>query len=163
MKRLVSILSVYLLVLATTPVMAGTSGAHFFSATSSVSSTTGALVVDFDEAGLGNIAGEVAYNLHVSSATAVYACINGGGNHPKAANKEAVSGQLDASGSFPPTNNGRVIASLTVGPVPNTSLSCPSGQTFVLASVSYSGITLTDTTNGVSVSVSNVSKTFINI
>jgi len=163
MQRVLSILSIYLLVLTTTPGMARTGGAHFFSATSSVSSTTGALVVDFDEAGLGNIRGEVAYDLHVDTATAVYACLNGGGNHPKAANKEAVSGQLDASGSFTPSNNGRVIASLTVGPVPNTSLSCPSGQTFVLASVSYSGITLTDTTDGVSVNVSNISKTFINL
>jgi len=162
MKRIMSILSIYLLVLVTTPSFAGTNGAHFFSASSSVNSA-GALVVNFDEAGLGNISGQVAYNLHVENATAVYACINGGGNHPKAANKVAVNGPLDANGSFTPTKNGRVIASLTAGPVPNTTLSCPSGQTFVLASVSYGGITLTDLTNGVSINVADVSRTFFNI
>jgi hypothetical protein len=162
MKRIMSILSIYLLVLVTTPSFAQTNGAHFFSASSSVNSA-GALVVNFDEAGLGNISGQVSYQLSVENATAVYACINGGGNHPKAANKLAVSGPLVANGSFTPTKNGRVIAFLTAGPVPNTSLSCPSGQTFVLASVSYGGITLTDTTNGVSISVADVSHTFFNI
>jgi hypothetical protein len=162
MKRIMSILSIYLLVLVTTPSFARTNGAHFFSASSSVNSA-GALVVSFDEAGLGNISGQVAYTLTVVNASAVYACINGGGNHPKAANKVAVNGPLDANGSFTPTKNGRVIASLTAGPVPNTTLSCPSGQTFVLASVSYGGITLTDITNGVSINVADVSRTFFNI
>jgi hypothetical protein len=138
-----------------------TNGAHFFSATSSVA-TTGALVVDFDEAGLGNISGEVAYSLSVD-ATATYACINGGGNHPKAANKETVNGPLIASGEFTPTKNGRVIASLTAGPLGAGSFSCPSGQTFVLASVSYTNIVLTDTTNGVGTTVKSISKTFVNI
>ena len=75
MRRAISILSMYLLVLATTPGTSfATSGAHFFSATSSVNTTNpefafGALVVDFDEAGLGNISGEVAYSLTVTNAT----------------------------------------------------------------------------------------------
>jgi hypothetical protein len=168
MKRAISILTIYLLVLATTPGMAGTSGAHFFSATSSVNTTNpqiaiGALVVDFDEAGLGNISGEVAYSLTVTNATATYACINGGGNHPKAANKETVNGPLTATGQFTPTQNGRVIASLAAGPLSAGDFSCPSGQTFVLASVSYAGITLTDTTDNVSINVASVSKTFINL
>ncbi len=168
MRRAASVLSIFLLVLATTPMTAATSGAHFFSATSSVNTTNpefaiGALVVDFDEAGLGNISGEVAYSLTVTNATATYACINGGGNHPKAANKETVNGPLTATGSFTPTKNGRVIASLPAGPLSAGDFSCPSGQTFVLASVSYAGISLTDTTNNVSISVSSVSKTFFNI
>jgi len=156
----------YLLVLATTPGTSfATSGAHFFSATSSVATTgtnIGALVVNFDEAGLGNISGEVAYTLS-ADASATYACINGGGNHPKAANKETVNGPLTASGEFTPAKNGRVIASLTAGPLGAGSFSCPSGQTFVLASVSYTNIVLTDTTNGVSITVANISHTFVNI
>jgi len=162
-----SILMVCLLLLATTPSFA-TSGAHFFSATSSVNTTNpefafGALVVDFDEAGLGSISGEVAYSLIVTNATATYACLNGGGNHPKAANKESVNGPLTVPGSFAPTKNGRVIASLPAGPLSAGDFSCPSGQTFVLASVSYAGITLTDTTNNVSTTVAPVSKTFFNL
>lgn len=167
MRRAISILSMYLLVLATTPGTSfATSGAHFFSATSSVATTgtnIGALVVNFDEAGLGNISGEVAYTLS-ADASATYACINGGGNHPKAANKETVNGPLTASGEFfTPSKNGRVIASLTAGPLGAGSFSCPSGQTFVLASVSYTNIVLTDTTNGVSITVANISHTFVNI
>ncbi len=103
------------------------------------------------------------YSLIVTNATATYACLNGGGNHPKAANKESVNGPLTVPGSFAPTKNGRVIASLPAGPLSAGDFSCPSGQTFVLASVSYNDITLTDTTNNVSTTVLNVSKTFFNL
>ncbi len=161
MKRAMSILMVCLLVLATTPSFAS-NGAHFFSAGDSINSA-GSLVVNFDEAGLGNISGNVDYTLTVNEATADYACLNGGGKHPSAANKEAVSGPVSSPGSFPPNKNGRIIASITTGPLPNSSLTCPSGQTFVLASVSYTGITLTDTTNGLSISVADISRVFFNI
>lgn len=128
-----------------------TSGAHFFSATSSINDN-GALVVSWDEAGVGQ--SQVNYQLAVATASAVYACINGGGNHPKAANKETVSGQLNLSlGPFSPIN-GRVVAnSVPVGPISAGAFSCPSGQTLVLAQATYSGITLTDTTNNVSTGV----------
>ncbi len=151
------------LLLVTMPwiALAATSGAHFFSATGSVSAS-GALVVNFDEAGLGNISGEVAYTL-TADASATYACINGGSNHPKASNKENLNGPLSADGSFPPTNNGRVIASLSAGPISAGSFSCPSGQRLVLANVAYTNIVLTDTTNNVSITVPNVSRTFFDI
>jgi hypothetical protein len=69
-----------------------TSGAHFFFANSSVNDD-GTLVVNWDEAGLGQQ--QVNYTLS-ADATAINACINGGGNHPKATNKrteEACSGE----------------------------------------------------------------------
>jgi hypothetical protein len=136
--------------------LASTSGAHFMSATSSVNNN-GALVVSWDEAGLGNE--NVTYTL-TADATAIYACINGGGNHPKAANKETTQGQVSTGGSFQ-AKNGRVQASLTAGPlaVPSN-FSCPSGQTLALAKVTYSNIVLTDTTNGVSTTVPNVCRSF---
>lgn len=136
-----------------------TSGAHFFSASGSVNNS-GSLVVSFDEAGVGQQ--QVNYTLQVTTATATYACINGGGNHPKAANKETRSSSLTAQASFSP-RNGRVKASITTGPVSAGSFSCPGGQTLVLASVSYSGITLTDTSNNVSIAVADASRTFFNI
>jgi hypothetical protein len=37
--------------------------------------------VGYDEAGVGNAT--VSYTINVADATAVYACINDGGNHPK--------------------------------------------------------------------------------
>jgi hypothetical protein len=136
-----------------------TSGAHFFSASGSVNSG-GALVVSFDEAGVGQQ--QVNYSLHVTTAAATYACINGGGNHPKAANKETHTSSLTTLASFSPIN-GRVKASITTGPVSAGSFSCPSGQTLVLASVSYSGITLTDTTNNVTTPVADTARTFFKV
>lgn len=147
--------------LAAMPMSASaTSGAHFFSATGSVANS-GALQVSWDEAGVGNA--QVNYTL-TADASATYACINGGGNHPKASNKQTVNGPLTSpSTGFNPTN-GRVVATngISVGPLPST-LICPSGQTFVLACVSYTNILLTDTTNGVTASIADVSRTFVAI
>jgi len=133
-------------------------GAHFFSTNASVENN-GALMVTWDEAGLGNQ--NVTYTL-TTQATATYACINGGGNHPKASNKETVAGQLSTGGSFQ-TRNGRVQGTLVTGPLSAGGFSCPSGQTLVLACVSYADITLTDTTNGVSTTVGDASRTFVAI
>lgn len=130
----------------------------FHSATSSVDNA-GALVVSFDERGLGNE--NIDYTL-TADATAVYACINGGGNHPQAANKETVNSEVSAAGSFEP-KNGRVVASLSAGPPSAGAFSCPSGQRLVLASVSYTNIVLTDTTNGVSTPVADASRTFLQL
>ena len=129
--------------------------AKFHSVDSSVSNS-GALVVSFDERGLGN--GNIDYTL-TADASAVYACINGGGKHPQAANKETVNGDVSAAGSFE-SRNGRVQASLSAGPISAGGFTCPNGQRLVLAAVSYSNILLTDTTNGTSVSVPDTSRVF---
>ena len=130
----------------------------FHSATSSVNNA-GALVVNWDERGLGNL--NIDYTL-TADASAVYACINGGGNHPQAANKETVNAEVSASGSFEP-KNGRIVASLAAGPPSAGAFSCPNGQRLVLASVSYTNITLTDTTNGVSTPVADASRVFLQL
>jgi len=135
-----------------------TSGAHFFSATSSVANN-GALVVSWDEAGVGQQ--QVNYRL-TADGTATYACINGGGNHPKASNKENVSGPLSSPITGFQPENGRVQGSLSVGPLGAGSFSCPSGQTFVLACVSYSNLVLRDLTNNVIANPAPVQKTFVN-
>ena len=136
-----------------------TSGAHFFSASGAVAGN-GALVVSWDEAGVGQQ--QVNYVLTADS-TATYACINGGGNHPKASNKATFAGPLTSpSVGFLP-QNGRVRGSIAVGPLSAGSFSCPSGQTLVLASVSYTNIMLTDTTNNISTSVPDTSRTFFNV
>jgi hypothetical protein len=158
MRRAISILSIYLLVLATTPGMASTSGAHFMSSSASVNSD-GSLTVSWDEAGLGN--GNVTYTLS-ANATATYACINGGGKHPSAANKETFSSQVSTGGSFQ-SKNGRVQASLTTGPLSSDGFTCPSGQTLVLAQVSYTNIVLTDTTNNVTSTLSDQSGCLVSV
>src|SRR5262245_60195662 len=64
----------------------------------------GALVVDFKESGLPSRAVETITLSTTASAT--YAYINNGGNHPKADNKESVVAQLSTSGQFTADQNG---------------------------------------------------------
>ena len=139
----------------TTQSALATSGAHFFSATGSVNDS-GALVVSWDETGLGN--GNIDYTL-TADATATYACINNGGHHPKASNKETVAASVSNGGSFQ-SKNGRVQGSLTAGPLLDPSFTCPSGQTRILANVTYTNIVLTDTTNNVSIGIADVCRSF---
>ena len=130
----------------------------FHSASSSVDSS-GRLTVSFDERGLGNE--NIDYTV-TATANATWACINGGGKNPSAANKRTIASQVSASGSFEP-KNGRVVASLTTAAPNAGGFSCPSGQRLVLAGVSYTNIVLTDTTNGVSTAVPSASRTFFNV
>jgi hypothetical protein len=116
---------------------------HFLFANSSISSTTGALTVNFKEVGLGTGTTSVTITLTVQNATAVYQCFNNGGNHPKAGNKETVSTSLQASGTFP-VRNGQTTASLSVGPPSQGDFACPNGQSLFLQSVTYSGISVSD-------------------
>jgi hypothetical protein len=133
-------------------------GPNFKSATSSVNDA-GALVVSFDESGLGN--GNIDYTL-TADATALYACINKGGKNPSAANKQDFEDQVTGGGSFE-SKNGRVQASLAAGPLPAPQFTCPSGQRRVLAAVTYTNIVLTDTTNDVSTDVPDASRTFFDV
>lgn len=91
------------------------------------------LTVSGKEAGLGDEA-----QVHIV-VTATAECINGGGNHPKAANKETVT----AEGDFP-VQNGKAEFSLTLtADVFDPSCSPP-------MSVAWSDITVTDETSGIS-------------
>lgn len=144
--------------LVATLALAATAGAaapKFHSATSSVNNS-GALVVNFDERGLGNL--NVDYTLS-ADASATYACINRGGNHPQAANKETFNADVSAGGSFE-VKNGRVVASLAAGPISAGDFSCPGGQRLVLAAVSYTNIELCDATNDVCIGLPDASRTF---
>ncbi|HEX9037435.1 MAG TPA: hypothetical protein VF808_10640 [Ktedonobacterales bacterium] len=125
---------------------------HFNSAGASINSA-GNLVVSFKESGLGNNA---LINFTASAnAVADYGCINGGGNHPKASNKQTVQGPVSASGQFSSGKNGSISQSLTITPPPlPTTFSCPNGQTLVLADVTYTNVAITDTTTPVSQSIS---------
>lgn len=131
---------------------ASTSGAHFTSAPGSEVNSVGQLSVSFNEAGLGN--SQADYTL-AANATYDWGCINGGGRHPQATNKETSSSPVQGGASFEVKNgraSGTVLAPNTP-PEPSTDFSCPGGMTLVLADASYTDIVLTDTTNGVSVAV----------
>ena len=151
-----------MLLLAAMPWLAlATSGAHFFHDTTDSVASNGSLVIHIDEAGVGQ--NTVNYTVTVANATATYACINGGGNHPQAANKETFSSNIASDLSFTP-QNGRVDVTTSINGTPLSAgnFSCPGGQTLVFASATYSGITFTDTTNSVSISLPDVSRTFVN-
>ena len=154
---LVALVAAIGLIFAAGTASASTSGAHFTATSSSVNSS-GSLIATFSEGGLGNE--NVHYSLTADS-SATYACINGGGNHPKAANKATTTSPV-TGGTDVQAKNGHASGSITAGPPPST-LVCPGGQTFVLACVSYTNIVLTDTTNDVTTSLSDASRTFFNI
>ena len=105
---------------------------HFVSNTVTATRTDNSLTVSGKEAGLGDEA-----QVHiVVSATAV--CINPGGNHPKAVNKQSVSSQ----GDFP-VQNGKAEFSLTLTATFQPDCSPP-------MTVEFRNVTVTDTTNGIS-------------
>lgn len=93
------------------------------------------VTVVFKEAGLGDEA-----QVHVVL-SADAACVNPGGNHPRAANKES----FNAAGDFP-VQNGRAEGSLSLSAVFDPSCSPP-------MSVQWSNIVLTDETNGIAVTL----------
>jgi hypothetical protein len=143
MRRILVVLAAVFATAALAVPVALADSPHFLFANSSISSTSGALTVDFKEVGLGTGTTSVTITLTVQNATAVYQCFNNGGNHPKAGNKETVSTSLQASGTFP-VRNGQTTASLSVGPPSQGTFACPSGQSLFLESVTYSGISVSD-------------------
>jgi hypothetical protein len=153
---IIAVLSVLLVAVSASVALAV--AAKFHSSSSSVNND-GALVVSFDERGVGE--GDIDYTL-TADATALYACINRGGKNPSAANKQDFEGQVSGGGSFE-AKNGRVTASLTAGPLLAPDFTCPSGQRRVLAAVTYTNIVLTDTTNNSSTSVPDASRTFFDV
>ena len=130
--------------------------AKFHDVSSSVNGD-GALVVSWDERGVGE--GDISYTL-TADATALWACFNRGGKNPAAQNKRSVEGDVAAAGDFA-SKNGRVQGTLVSGPLDPGDFSCPSGQVMRLASVSYTNIVLTDVTNDSTTTAPNVSATFI--
>jgi hypothetical protein len=133
---------------------------HFVRASASGPNTSGQLTVSFKEAGLGT---NQNINYRASAtATAEYVCVTKSGRCPAAANKQTSTGLVSATGTFSSGKNGQVTASLTINPpaVPSTLL-CGRGQTPKLASVSYTNVSITDTTNNESESIAGTfSRTF---
>jgi len=125
------VLAVLALATAAVAVPAAWAGSpHFVSATAT--RTDNSLTVQGKEAGLGN---ETQVHIVV---TATAECINPGGHHPKAVNKESVSEE----GDFP-VQNGKADFSLTLTASFQPECSPP-------MTVRFSNVVVTDTTHGVS-------------
>jgi hypothetical protein len=141
MRRTLTLLSTLMLaiLLATSSVSAASP--HFIKNATGASGpdASGNLTVSFKIAGLGK---NVTLTIEATGdGTAVYACQNNGGNFPSDPKKQEVNGPVSASGEFTSGQNGQITGSLTLKP-PASTLSCPPGQNEVLASVSYSDVTL---------------------
>jgi hypothetical protein len=118
---------------------------HFISASATVN-TDGSLSVNFKEAGLGT--NQLIDYTAAAQGTATWVCVNKGGANPSAQNKTTVNGPVSASGTFGSGKNGNVTASLTLQPPPSD-ITCPKGQKLELASATYTDVSITDTTNGI--------------
>src|SRR5437764_14526211 len=87
MSRMKITVAAVALLLAGTVALAAS--AHFLKCSKSQQGNN--LVVSFKEAGLGNERTCITVS---AQATAVYACFNNGGKHPKAENKETVNSEV---------------------------------------------------------------------
>jgi len=110
-------------------------GPHFVDSTVTATRTGNTLTVSGKEAGLGDEA-----QVHIV-VTATALCINGGGKHPKAVNKESVSSE----DTFP-VQNGKADFQLSVTATFSPSCSPP-------MTVEFADISVTDTTNNISTSI----------
>jgi len=119
---------------------------HFISADIDIASN-GNLVCSFKEAGLAN--DSVDITCAAANAAATFFCINKGGNHPSATNKETVSGAVGVTQTFAPSRNGQTTGTVTVPPPGPGDFTCPGNQSLTLVQVTYTTATLSDTTNGV--------------
>lgn len=121
--------------------------AHFVKASADIDSSDGSLDLSWKEAGVGNNT-LINYTAAANSCV-IYACINTGGQHPQASNKESKSATPFSQVTCPSDQNGNVVCSVSVGP-PASTLSCPDKQGPYLTWVEYKNITITDNTNMVS-------------
>ncbi len=126
-----------------------------FKSTSRSINNDGALVVSFDASGLGNVS-ETDASVSANY-TAQFGCYNRGGNHPQAANKETVTGEVSAAETVP-VHNGRARGTLTTDTPDAGGFSCPGNQVLNLMDVTYTDIVLT--VGGESIQLDDVTRTF---
>jgi hypothetical protein len=129
-RRTVTAALLTLLAALTITAVAVAGSPHFIGNAWSLETSGNTLTVSGKEAGLGD-----ETQIHVVL-TATAACINPGGNHPRAANKTSVS----AEGDFP-VQNGKADFTLTATATFQPECSPP-------MTVVFSDITVTDETNG---------------
>jgi hypothetical protein len=143
--RRILVATAALVVLLATAAVALADSPHFIRATAATSGAN--LVVSWKEAGLGDNQ-NISYVAN-ADATATYVCVNRGGGNPSAQNKTTVSGPVSAAGTFSSGKNGQITASLTLNPPGPGTFSCPPGQSLEIAQVTYTNVSITDTTNDI--------------
>jgi hypothetical protein len=154
MKRMIGWLTLATAALLTvfgvlaSPAQAASGNPHFIknATTGTLNGTT--LTVGFKETGLAS--GSVETVTVSGTVATTYECVNGGGKNPSASNKHTFVTNESVSGTFTADQNGNIVGSesLTVPSAASLGFSCPSGQTVTLVSVSYSNVSVTDSTSG---------------
>jgi hypothetical protein len=144
--RTILIATAALVVVLATAAVALADSPHFIRASAAINND-GSLTVSWKEAGLGT--NQLIHYVASADATATYVCVNRGGGNPSAQNKTTVSGPVSAAGDFSSGKNGQVTASLTISPPSAGGFTCPPGQSLELALVSYTNVSIADTTNGI--------------
>jgi hypothetical protein len=145
---------------ASVSLASSSSTAASLGATSTASAATELpdLLYAWTEVGVGKP--DVVYRLD-TVVTATFGCVNGGVNRPKATNKVTITAPLQTTRELAADQNGRIAGSvvLDTGSVSPTGFSCPTGQTLVALSATFTNNTITDTTNGVTATDDDISVT----
>jgi hypothetical protein len=131
-RGLVILPLVFLATILSPPTASWAGSPHFVDGTVTATRTDSTLTVSGKEAGLGD---ELQVHIVV---TATALCINPGGHHPKAVNKEDVTAGADF-----PVQNGKANFSLDLTATFQPECSPP-------MTVAFTDVTVTDTTNGIS-------------
>ncbi len=137
MRRLLLLVGLALATMAFAVPSVWAGSPHFVSNTVTATRTDDSLIVSGKEAGLGDES-----QVHIV-VTATALCINNGGKHPKAVNKQSVS-----AGSDFPVQNGKAEFSLTLTATFQPDCSPP-------MTVSFRNVVVTDETNGISKNLGN--------
>ena len=127
--------------------------AHFIKNATSASLSGANLVCKFKEAGLQS--GSVETVTCSATQSVTYECVNGGGKNPSASNKTTTVTDVSKTGTFTADKNGNLVGTQTLSPPTAAQLgfSCPPGQTTTFVGVTYSDVSVTDTTSGATFSI----------
>jgi len=158
--RMTTISLFALATLATTMVWAGTGSPHFVGTPTGILDTSGDYVASFKEAGLGNI--PITYALTATTEKFTFQCFTKSGNMPQGSpNSVSFSGQTTFVTIQP--RNGQINGSVLLTPEQDGASCQGGGLVLFLIAVEYDGVTLTDTTDGITVSLPNLSASGLQI
>jgi hypothetical protein len=142
---IIAVVSLMALALAAVPAFAGSP--HFIKNATGATLSGSNLVVKFKEAGLAS--GSVETVTSSATATTTYECVNGGGKNPSASNKTTTVTDVSKTGTFTADKNGNLVGTQTLSPPTAAQLgfSCPPGQKTTFVGVTYSDVSVRDTTS----------------
>lgn len=124
---------------------------HFIGTpTGTLSTTTGDYVASFKEAGLGNT--PITYALTATTETFTFQCFTKSGNMPQGA-PNSVSFSAQSSFVTIQPRNGQITGSVSLTPEQDGASCQGGGLVLFLIAVDYEGVTLTDMTDGITVSL----------